>query len=241
MNKRYVIKQTTANMLNLKPEECIGEKIYISDQEGICIGVVGDFHFSSLKNRVEPLVFDLNESFIRNLIIRFGDGDVLSTLNFMEEKWKQLIPGKLFDYLFLNESFDNLYKNDRRAGKLFAGFTFLAILIACLGLFGLSVFETQVKTKEIGIRKVMGSSSFRIFGLLIKSFTNLIAISFLISVPITVFIMRGWLSRFAYRIEIGIMEFFIAAFTIFIILLISVGYHTMIAAFRNPVEALRYE
>ena len=240
-SKRYVINETTARMLDWDPDECIGEKIFISDQEGVCIGVVEDFHFASLKNQVEPLVFELNDSFIRNIIIRLREGDVATTMNFIEEKWKELIPGRLFDYLFLDESFDNLYKNERKAGKLIAGFTFLAILIACLGLFGLSLFETRVRTKEIGIRKVMGSSSFRIFRLLIRGFTNLATIGFLITIPFTIIIMKDWLNGFAYRVKIGINEFLIAALIIFIILLISVSYHTVKAAIQNPVDSLRYE
>jgi putative ABC transport system permease protein len=117
----------------------------------------------------------------------------------------------------------------------------LAILIACLGLFGLSVFEAQLRTKEIGIRKVMGSSSIRIFRLLIRSFTYLVAVGFLISIPFTVFIMRGWLNGFAYRVKIGLPEFLIAASIIFIILLISVSYHAVQAAIQNPADSLRYE
>lgn len=240
-SKRYIINQTTAKMLNWEPEECIGKKIYISGGEGICIGVVKDFHFTSLKDQVEPLVFDLNESLMRNLIIRLGEGDVLTTMNYIEEKWEEMIPGRLFDYLFLDESFDNLYKNERKAGKLFAGFTLLAILIACLGLFGLSVFEAQVRTKEIGIRKVMGSSSVGIFRILIRGFTSLVFIGFLISVPLTVFIMKGWLNGFAYRIKIGATEFLLAALVIFFILLTSVSYHAIKAAIQNPVDSLRYE
>ncbi len=240
-SKRYIINQTTAKMLDWEPEECIGKKIYISGGEGICIGVVEDFHFTSLKNQVEPLVFNLDESFMRNLIIRLGEGDVMTTMNYIEEKWEEMIPGRLFDYLFLDESFDNLYKNERKAGKLFAGFTLLAILIACLGLFGLSIFEAQVRTKEIGIRKVMGSSSVEIFRLLVRGFTSLVFIGFLISVPLTVFIMKEWLNGFAYRINIGAHEFLLAALVIFIILMMSVSYHAIKAAIQNPVDSLRYE
>jgi putative ABC transport system permease protein len=162
-------------------------------------------------------------------------------MNYIEEKWEEMIPGRLFDYLFLDESFDNLYKNELKAGKLFAGFTLLAILIACLGLFGLSIFEAQVRTKEIGIRKVMGSSSVEIFRLLVRGFTSLVFIGFLISVPLTVFIMKEWLNGFAYRINIGANEFLLAALVIFIILMMSVSYHAIKAAIQNPVDSLRYE
>ena len=239
--KGFIINQTTANLMDWSPEESIGKKMKMGDWEGICIGVVEDFHFSSLKDQIEPMLFDISKYNKNNVIIRIGDGDVKSTIDYIEKEWQNHISKGLFNYTFLDDSFNSLYSSERRAGKLFAGFSILAIIIASLGLFGLAAFETQVRIKEIGIRKVMGSSTTNIFTLLIGDFIKLVFIGFIISIPISVFFMNSWLNNFSYKISINILEFMMAAIIIFIIIFISVGYYTIKASIQNPVDSLRYE
>jgi putative ABC transport system permease protein len=162
-------------------------------------------------------------------------------MEFIKEEWDKNIPQAAFDYHFIDESFDALYKNEYKTGQLFIGFSILTIIIAGLGLFGLSTYETQVRTKEIGIRKAMGSSSLQIFNILIKNFSLLVFIGFAISIPIVIYSLGYWLESFAYRTSIGITEFLLAGLITFTIIIISVGFQAIKASIINPVESLRYE
>jgi putative ABC transport system permease protein len=239
--KGFIINKTTADLLDWTPDESIGKKIKMGNWKGECIGVVQDFHFSSLKDKIEPMLFDISKYNKNNIIIRFGDGDVKSTMTYLEEQWQNHISAGMLNYSFVDDSFDSLYKTEKRVGKLFAGFSVLAIIIASLGLFGLAAFETQVRTKEIGIRKVMGSSTSNILRLLLTDFITLVIIGFAISIPASVFFMNSWLKNFAYKISVNPVEFILAASIIFLIVFISVGYYTIKASIQNPVNSLRYE
>ncbi|MBS0001037.1 MAG: ABC transporter permease [Cyclobacteriaceae bacterium] len=239
--KEYLINQTAMKMLGWNEENALGRKVFISGEEGLCIGIVKDFHYASLRDEVAPLVLNLQSSYRNNIIIRLGDGDLRSTMAFIEAEWKKHNPGIIFDYQFIEESFDRLYKNETRTARMFTGFSFLAIIIASLGLFGLSTYETQMRTKEIGIRKAMGSSDIGILQLLIRKFTWLILVSFIISVPVSYLLMDQWLEGFAYRISMGMPEFIIAGLIIMSVVFISVGYRSLMAAVQNPAKSLRYE
>ncbi len=237
----YIINETAMNLIGWDKESAIGKRITMGERKGICIGVVQDFHFNSLKNEVEPMTFVIDNNFRNNVIIRFGDGDISSTLAYIEEEWEKNVPDAAFDYHFIDESFDALYKNEYKTGQLFLGFSLLTIIIAGLGLFGLSTYETQVRTKEIGIRKALGSSSLQIFRLLVNSFTILVFIGFIISIPIVLYALDYWLQSFAYKTSIGVMEFVYAGVITLVIVIISVGFQAIKAAFNNPVDSLRYE
>jgi len=239
--KEFIINETAMNLIGWDRESAIGKKITMGNTNGICIGIVEDFHFNSLRNEVEPMTFVLKDNFRNHIIIRLGDGDVISTLEFIKSEWTENIPEATFDYHFIDESFDALYKNEYKTGQLFIGFSILTIIIAGLGLFGLSTYETQVRTKEIGIRKALGSSSIQIFNLLIKNFSVLVFIGFAISIPIAIFSLNYWLRSFAYKTSIGITEFLLAGLITFLIVIISVGFQAIKASISNPVKSLRYE
>lgn len=240
--KEYIINETAMKLIGWDKDNAIGKRITKNQNtDGICIGVVEDFHFNSLRTEVEPLMFVVEKNYRNNLILRMGDGDLTSTLKFIEEEWKKNIPKAAFDYHFVNESFDALYKNEYKTGQLFIGFSILTIIIAGLGLFGLSTYETQVRTKEIGIRKAMGSSSLEIFSLLIRGFSGLVFFGFILSVPIVLFSLNYWLRTFAYRTSIGPVEFVLAGCITLLIVVISVGFQAIKASISNPVNALRYE
>lgn len=240
--KEYIINETAMNLLGWDRESAVGKRITRGEnQRGICIGVVEDFHFNSLRNEIEPLMFVVNSDYRNHIIIRLGDGDLASTMEFIKEEWRKNIPKAAFDYHFIDESFDALYKNEYKTGQLFIGFSILTIIIAGLGLFGLSTFETQVRTKEIGIRKAMGSSSFQIFNILIKNFSLLVFIGFAISIPIAIYSLNYWLQSFAYRTSMGAGEFLFAGLITFMIVILSVGFQAIKASIINPVESLRYE
>jgi putative ABC transport system permease protein len=239
--REYIINETAMEMIGWDEESAIGKRITMGYDKGTCIGVVEDFHFNSLKTEVEPMTFVLKSGFRNHVILRLGEGDITATLAFIKKEWGKSVPDLAFDYHFVDESFDALYKNEYKTGQLFVGFSILTIIIASLGLFGLSTYETQVRTKEIGIRKALGSSSLQIFKLLVNSFTLLVFAGFVISIPIAIYALNYWLQSFAYKTSIGVMEFIYAGIITFMIVIISVGFQAIKAAINNPVESLRYE
>lgn len=238
----FIINEAAMRDLNWNLDDCIGKKISMGFRKGRCIGVIKDFHFSSLQDKVEPLVIHNEANLYRsNVMIRFGDGDIASTLEFIESNWYQYMPKTIFEHRFLDESFDRLFAGEQRTGKAFTIFSILSILIAAMGLFGLSAYDTISRTKEIGIRKSMGSSNLRIFNLMVTSFSKLALLAFCISVPLAYIIMSKWLESFAFRTTINGYIFAMAAVLTFAIVLLSVGYHSIKAAKTNPVDSLRYE
>ncbi len=239
--KDFILNQMAARQIGWDAEEAVGRRIDVSGTKGIVVGVVEDFHFTSLKNTVEPLVLNIKSSYRNNVVIRLAGGRVESTLEFIRQSWNEHITELIFDYQFLDNEFDKLYKNEYRTGKMFSGFSILAIIIAGLGLFGLSTYETQTRIKEIGIRKAMGSTTLGVFKLLMRNFLLLILYSFLISIPLAYFIMDQWLREFAFRISPGLREFLFSGLIVFAIVFVSVGYRSLKAAFLNPAESLRYE
>lgn len=241
-NLEFIINESAMRDLNWDLDNCIGRRINMGSRTGECIGVIKDFHFSSLQNKVEPLVLHSEKnSYRNNVMIRFGEGDIASTLEFIESNWQTYMPQTIFDYRFLDETFDKLFAAEQRTGKAFSIFSILSILIAAMGLFGLSAYDTISRTKEIGIRKSMGSSNVRIFNLLITSFSKLALLAFFISIPLAYIIMNKWLESFEFRTSIEWYVFAVAAFLTFAIVLLSVGFHSLKAAKTNPVDSLRYE
>ncbi len=238
----FIINEAAMKDFNWDLDNSIGRYIDSGYRKGRCIGVIKDFHFSSLQFKVEPLVLNCEINLYRNnVMIRFGEGDISSTLEFVERNWQTYMPQTIFEYKFLDQSFDRLFASEQRTGKAFSVFSILSILIAAMGLFGLSAYDTISRTKEIGIRKSMGSSNVRIFNLLVTSFSKLALLAFLISVPLAYIIMKKWLESFAFRTSIEWYVFGVAAILTFTIVLFSVGYHSLKGAKTNPIDALRYE
>ncbi len=223
-------------------DTAVGKKLGTAwnDMQGTVIGVVKDFHFESLHQKIEPVVFFM-ESFHNYILVRIGPARYAETLSFLREEWQKSAPHRPFEYFFLDEEFDKLYKSEEKLGKLFGYFSMLAIVIAGLGLFGLASFSAEQRTKEIGIRKVLGANVAGIVSLLSKEFVKLVIIANLVAWPVAYFAMQRWLENFAYRIELGFGTFFLAAALALIIALLTVSYHALKAALANPVDSLRYE
>jgi len=205
------------------------------------IGVVKDFHTDSLHNPLEPICIDQNPDNFSYIAVRLSPGYISGTMTLLEKKWKDLDPTGTFDYAFLDDSLDGQYRAEERLGKIFTYFSMLAIFIACLGLFGLASFTAEQKTKEIGIRKVLGAPLSGIVVLLSKEFTKWIIAANLFAWPIAYFLMQKWLQNFAFRISIGIGSFLLAASFALLIALLTVSYQSLKAALANPIESLRYE
>lgn len=222
----------------------IGKKFQMGIGEGApfaeVIGVVKDYHHRSLYDVIEPILFYLNEN--NNIVhVKIQGGDPAESLAEVEGAWKKVFPNRPFEYNFLDQEFDEQYRNDQRQGQVFSIFTVLTIIIASLGLLGLAAYSTQQRTKEIGIRKVAGAGLHNIVFLISRDFLVLIAISFLLAFPLAWFFTDNWLQHFAYRVEIDFLIFPLAAFLALVITFLTISYHTFKAASMNPATSLREE
>jgi putative ABC transport system permease protein len=235
----YIINETAARALDWEPEEALGKQFDDQGMENV-IGVIKDFHLHSLHLPIHPLMLRLDNSFIRFISVKVHPQELPETIAFLESTFKKYSPYP-FDYQFLDENFDQLYKSEAQMGGLFSFFTMIALLIASLGLFGLAAFSIEQKTQEIGIRKVLGASVRQIVAILAKDFLQLVIFAFVVAVPIAWYGMNQWLEDFAYHIEI---EWWIFAFTFAMILSITaltISYQSIRAARLNPVDSLRSE
>ena len=205
------------------------------------VGVVKDFHTLSLHNKIEPLVIFCNQSGFGNISIKLSGGNISETVSGLKNRWEGLFPNQPFDYAFLDEAFDNLYRSEEQMNEIFLSFSLLAILISCLGLFGLATYLVERRTKEVGIRKVMGASLLGILFLLSKEFARWVMIANIIAWPIAYYFMNEWLQEFAYRINITFWPFLLSGLIALLIAVLTVSYQSIKAALSNPVKSLRYE
>jgi putative ABC transport system permease protein len=237
-NTAIVINEQAAKILGIKNP--IGEIITtIQGSKLNIIGVVKDFHFKPLHYKIEPLIMHIGTS--NTFFIRMKSGKITSTIESVKKIYNSFKPDIPLDFHFLEDDFDKLYRTEQRMSKIFSYFSFLAIIISCLGLIGLSSFMTERRTKEIGIRKSNGAKSNEIFFLLSKEYIIWVSISIIIACPIAWFAMDKWLQNFAYRINISWWVFALAGIVALLIALLTVSYQSYKAAGKNPVEALRYE
>jgi putative ABC transport system permease protein len=203
------------------------------------VGVIKDFNFENMKTNVRPMVIMLTAQ-SNNLLVRY-QGQARDIIPKMEEMWKENATGEPFEYTFLDENYDNLFREEQRLSTLVAVFTGLAILIACLGLFALASFTAEQRTKEIGIRKAMGASVGGLTLLLSREFTWLVLISIVLAVVPAYYVMNQWLSGFAYRIDMGMGIFLISSVSALVIAWLTVSFQSLKAAQAKPVNSLRYE
>ncbi|MFQ5638923.1 MAG: ABC transporter permease [bacterium] len=234
----YILNESAVRMLGWK--EPLGKQFKII-KKGTVIGVVKDFHFRSLHHKIEPVALNIYPKVFSYLLVRIRPENISNTLTFLKHKWQSFAPGRPFEYFFLDEDFNRIYKSETRLSKIFGYLAAFAIFIACLGLFGLAAFATERRTKEIGIRKVLGATLSGILLLLSKDFTKWVLLANIIACPIAYFAMNQWLQNYAYRINIGIWTFLLAGSLALFIALLTVGYQAIKAALANPVESLRYE
>jgi len=242
----FIINETAAKVLGY--DDPIGKKIYANLQDAggarlvtyTIVGLVKNFHFESLKNNIYPLGLRLGHD---NGLISFkvNTSNIQPLVKEVESKWKTMAPGMPFSYRFMDESFNNMYKGEQQVGQVAITFSILAILIACLGLFGLVTYMSEQRTKEIGVRKVLGASVTDLVGMLSKDFLKLVLIAALAAFPIAWWVMHSWLQDFAYRIKIDWWIFLLAGFVALAIALVTVSFQAIKAALANPVKSLRTE
>jgi len=213
-----------------------------SNKKLIVIGVVKDFHNNSLRDEISPMmIFHPSVWYKELMAVRINAEDVAATIKMLEENWHKLAGDQPFEYFFMDSYFDNLHEAEKRTGQFFTIFAALTIFIACLGLFGLAAFTAEQKTKEIGVRKVLGASVPSIVSILLKQFTRWIVFANIIAWPIGYYIMKSWLQNFAYRIELNVSYFILSGLITLIIAVATVSYLAINAASKNPVQALNYE
>jgi putative ABC transport system permease protein len=240
----FIVNEATVREIGFaSPAEAIGKKLLIGfyGVEGTIMGVTKDHHISSLHEEIEPLVMIHTPQFFYSMAVKISSDNIPQTLSFIEKTWSKFIPEFPFTYSFLDEYIDRLYKGDEQTARIVRTFSVIAVFIACLGLFGLATFAAERRTKEIGIRKVLGATSSNITFLLSTEFTKWVLVANIIAWPIAYYAMNRWLQGFAYRINIGIWSFVLSAVMAFVIALLTVSYQSVKAAIANPVESLRYE
>jgi putative ABC transport system permease protein len=240
-----ILNEAAVKKMGLTPEETVGKELYSTafNINGKIVGIVKNFNFKSLRKEIEPIVIMLfpNNNRVTNISVRILPGDVQETVGFIKQKWFELFPGEQFEFNFLDSQLDRLYKNEMKMQNLFIVFSFLSILVACLGLFGLATYTAGERTKEIGVRKVFGASSSSVVMLLSKDFTKWVIISYIAALPLGWFLMNRWLQNFAYKIDIGWYVYILSGFIAFVIALSTVCFQTVKTAKTNPVDSLKYE
>lgn len=234
-----VINESAARLLNFKMED--QRKVDWFGTPHTVVGVMKNFNFESLKSDVAPLIMYLNKNARANVVVRLAKGNPAPKIELLREIWTKYSNGQALEYSFIDEDFDKLFRSEQRLGVVFAVFTSLAIFIACLGLFGLITYIANQRTKEIGIRKVLGASSGQVTVLLLSDLIKLILISFAISIPLAWYGMERWLETFAYRTTFDAISVAIAGVGGLLVAILTVGYRSMKAASVNPVESLKNE
>ncbi len=238
--QNYIINEKTASRMEF--ENPVGKLFSIWEYEGQVIGVVKDFHMDSLHNEIEPVVITLSDNWAPSvLFIKVNPINIQKTIENLEKTWKTIVPSFPFEFLFLDESFQSQYQTDRQTESIFRSFAVLAIFISCLGIFGLSAFLTEQRTKEIGVRKILGASIPDILALISKEFMILLTIANVIAWPAAFYLSDKLLKRYAYRTDISIWLFVMAGLLAYIIASITVSVQAFKAARTNPAKALRYE
>ena len=211
------------------------------NEKGAVIGVIKDFHFRSLHQSIEPLILLVRGNYFRNMFIRIHSENVPKSLASVRNKWQEFFPSTPFEYFFLDEDINKMYASEMKMNKMFMCTALLAVCIACLGLFGLISYTTEQRTREIGVRKVLGASVPSIVLLLSSEFLKLVLIANILTWPLAYYVMNRWLQNFAYQINIGFASFILTGVLAFTIAIITVSVQSMRAALANPVESLRYE
>jgi len=235
----YVLNETGAAATGLK--DPIGKSFSLWDRKGTIVGVVKDYNFKSLHTKIEPLLHRLWGKYYGHALIRVKSGNMAQSLKAIEQIYSKYNPGYPFEYRFLDEELNLLYLSDQRTAKVFQTFMFLALFISCLGLFGLASFMAAQRTKEIGIRKILGASVQEIFVLLLKEFAKWVLLANAIAWPMGYLVMDQWLKNFAYRTDMALWIFAASGIMGFVIAVMTVSFQSIKASIANPVDSLKYE
>lgn len=235
----WIVNEEVVKLMNV--ESAVNMNFRFIGAEGPIVGVMKNYHYQSIQSRIDPLALLVVPSYFNFMVIRLGSGDIPDALAYVQETWERMIPNYPFDYQFLDEDFDRMFRSEERMGTLLQTFTGLAIVIACLGLFGLASFTAEQRTKEIGIRKVLGASTPKLLYLLNKEFTKWVVVANVIAWPAAYFILSRWLQEFAYRTSLPWWIFIGSGVIALAGALLTVSYQSLKAALINPADSLKYE
>ena len=243
-NHAFLINEAAAKELNI--EDPIGKSVEYfynldSPKTGQIVGVIKDFNYASVRNSVDPLLIQLGSNYQQFVNIRYSTNNSQDIINLAEETWKNVVPGLPFEYFFLDDHYNQIYRDEQSLGKVISYFTFLAIVIACLGLYGLASYLTEIKTREIGVRKVLGASVFSLVKLFSKEFIILILIANIVALYPTIHFMTDWLNGFSFKIDLSIYPFILSLGLAIIIAGFSIGIKIVKASTANPVKSIRME
>ena len=219
----------------------LGGMLMIGEKSAQVIGVMGDFHVRSLREPLGPVVLSAAGAGLKYLHLKIKPDRIRETMAFVEETWTHFIPTRPFEYFFIDEYIDSKYRREQRQGRIFTRSAVVAIVLACLGLAGLAAFAAEQRTREIGIRKVLGASASHLMVLIIRDFARLAVFASVIACPVGYFLMRDWLQNFAYRVDLGFFPFVVSALGVVVATILVVGYQVYKAASANPAEVLRRE
>jgi putative ABC transport system permease protein len=239
VNQAFIVNEAVVRELGL--ESPLETPLILGNRRGTIIGVMTSMHWEPKRRFVAPMVFFLLPQAFNEIAVRVSPEDIPGTLAFLEEKWKEKITTRPFQYEFLEDMVDYLYRSEQRMSNVVFSIAMLSLFVACMGLFGLASYTAEQKTKEIGIRKVLGSSIPGVVFLLSKQFGKLILIANVIAWPLAYYALHRWLQNFYYRISIGLQFFVLSAVLVVVIAFISISYQSVRAALANPADALRYE
>ena len=221
------------------PEDALGQRLVAANVEGKVVGVVKDYHFSSLYSEINPLILRVAPGDFTNYAIRLENANIAQSLSFIESKWKEFFPGKAFEYSFLDESMDDFYNSEQRLLTIVAYFALIAIFISCFGLFGLAALVTQQRFKEIGIRKVLGATAFQIVQLLSRDFLRLISLAMVLAIPLIWYFSKLWMEEFAFRIGFPWWVPLVIGIGVILLAFLTISTKTYKAAIANPVDSIR--
>jgi putative ABC transport system permease protein len=249
LQEGFILNEEAVKQGNI--ENPVGKQITVNGENGVIIGVVKNAQLNSLRFTIQPVVYHLSRTFreqFQTLFIKIDSGEddhpfntITASLAHIERVWKKFLPDAPFEYQFLDDTLGNQYSTEIRISRILNTFTVLAIFLSCLGLLGLTSFMAEQRTKEIGVRKVLGASITGIVILLSKEFAKWVLLANVIAWPLAYYFMSKWLQEFAYRINIGIGTFIASGIIALIIALLTVSFLTIKAALANPIESLRYE
>lgn len=238
----FILNQSAVNMIGWKSEEeAINKPMNYGKSKGRVIGVIEDIHFESLQSEIVPMIFFIPDESLQVLSVKIEGEDLTETMDYIESRWYKFFPGIPIDYQFLDERFHALYETENKRAQLFTGLSLIAVFIASLGLFGLASFTVSRRTREVGIRKVLGASINQILLLLSKEFLILVGISLLLGFPIAYVFSETWLDNYAYRISIGLLPFVITSLVCLAMAFTAISLKTVKTAKDNPIKSLRYE
>jgi putative ABC transport system permease protein len=243
---KVIISQRAANEYGFTPERVVGERLF-REWQGVryefeVIGVMEDYHQEALREEIFPVLFHVpEEPDYNHLVIDAKPEDFSATISAVEKTWRAINPDTPFEYSFLDDDIKKQYEEDQKVSTIITSFTVIAMIISCLGLYGLSSFMAERRFKEIGVRKVMGASVQQIVGMMSGEFVRLVLIAFVISIPLAWYAITSWLEKFAYRTQLDVSVFVFAGSVSLLVALVTISFESVRAASSNPVDSLRSE